>query len=154
MLAAWGPHWFLIARGATALRKMKMEHILAIEVICGSDEDTHWAQWLWPHGGVDIDQGYFVVERAVEPDSDFDKTVWASRSGQYYSCYGGIANCTLYRNRVEFTLAERGREHLQCGDLRIDYELDDVVFAQLRQILELVFEGLNQLIVVGPISDQ
>jgi hypothetical protein len=48
-----------------------MEHIVAIEVICGTHEEAHWAQWLRPYGGVDFDQGYFVVERAVEPDSDY-----------------------------------------------------------------------------------
>ncbi len=131
-----------------------MEHIRAIEVICGTDEEIHWAQWLWPHGGVDIDQGFFVVERAVKPDSDYDKTVWASRSGQFYSCYGGISKCVLHRNCVEFSLTDRGRDKLQCSDLAIDFELDAVKFKELREILETVFEGLNQLSVVTLSSEQ
>ncbi len=122
-----------------------MEHFRASEVLCDSDDETHGVQWLWPYGGIDFEQGYFVLERAVEPDDADSETVWASRCSQGYSCYRGIDHVTLHRNEVIISLNQRGKEQLACDDLLIEFELDELGFARLTEVLSLVFDGLNQL---------
>lgn len=122
-----------------------MEHFRATEVICDSDDETYFAQWLWPYGGIDFEQGYFVLVRALEPENEDEQTVWASRCSQGFSCYKGIDNVTLYREKVMITLTQRGKEKLGCDDLAIDFSIGETEFAHLSEVMALVFSGLNQL---------
>lgn len=126
-----------------------MERIRATEVLFGSDDETHWVQWLWPHGGIDFEQGYFVVERAAEPDEGDSDTVWASRCGQGYSCYNGIEQAALCRREITIRMNQRGRNHLGCDDLTIEFVLTDAEFAKLADVLQQVFAGLEQLEVIA-----
>lgn len=126
-----------------------MERIQATEVLFGSDDETNWAQWLWPHEGIDFEQGYFVVERAAEPDEGDSDTVWASRCGQGYSCYNGIEQATVYRREITIRLNQRGRNHLGCDDLIIEFVLTDAEFTELVHVLQRIFAGLEQLVIIA-----
>lgn len=120
-----------------------MERVQATEVLCGSDDETHWAQWLWPHGGIDFEQGYLVLERAVEPEGGDWDTVWASRCSQGYSGYNCIQRITIRPAEVLVWLNPQRKDKLQCGDLLIEFELDTAEYARLVEVLRLVFAGLN-----------
>jgi Immunity protein 10 len=124
-----------------------VERIRATEVLFDSDDETHWAQWLWPQGGLDFEQGYLVFERAVEPDGPEWDCVWCSRCGQGYSCYNGIAQVTLHRAEVVVTFNEMGKQELACDDLIIEFDLIEAEFGRLSKVLQLVFAGTNQFVI-------
>jgi|GEM_PF-3893001 hypothetical protein len=122
-----------------------MDRHQATEVLCDSDDETHWAQWLWPGGGIDFEQGYFVFERAVESEGGEWDTVWASRCSQGYSCYNGVDHVTLRRSEVEMRFNDRGKKHLGCGDTTVEFDISESEFARLVDVMKLIFAGFNQL---------
>ena len=113
-----------------------MDRIQATEVLCDSDDETHWAQWLWPHGGIDLEQGYLVLERPADSEDEFANRVWASRCGQSYSCYDGVEEVLLRRSAVEVKFNNRGKERLGCDDFCIEFSMPDAEFARLVEVLE------------------
>jgi hypothetical protein len=118
-----------------------MERIKATQVLFGSDDETHWTQWLWPQGGIDFEQGYLVLERTAEPEDEDANRVWASRCGQRYSCYDGVEQVTLWRSEIRVEFNNHGKNKLDCDDLVIEFIIQDAEFAGLSEVMQSVLDG-------------
>jgi len=67
----------------------------------------------------------------------------APEQGAYLGDYGGIDRIKLSSSRLCIKLNEVGRKALGTSIVKIDYQLDEVSFQNLRDKMKMIFQNAD-----------
>lgn len=87
--------------------------------------------------GFYTEENYLMISYPLDIE---DGNYHIERDDQSWGEYGGVEKINLSRNQIEVILDERGKKHLECGGVTVDFEADDETFEILVQKLRFIFK--------------
>ena len=118
--------------------------MIAAKVYFHPNDDNHCATV----GFRAADDSYLLLSRSLQP-TEQDKrlghdSVHTELSDQGFSCYEGIGAVSIFPTLLRFDMNERGAEAMQQTFVEVVHDLPPERSWQMRQVLAVVFDGLNR----------
>jgi hypothetical protein len=116
--------------------------MIATEIKANPDDDNLAHVWLASRGEKSIQ----YVTLCRELDDSSEDSIYVERDDQKWSSNGGVKGAVLMRDCLSLTFTLDAEISLGVGCLRVEFEIEDELFTQLREALTAVFAHTDSFV--------